>query len=136
MLPPMRYILVAAAVALGLGAPIGCKTAKPAAVVTAIQGNLTGLQLLEKQLLELVPADAQPIDFSKLGGEGGDTPVLYRPRDGWRIILRTYQLRAASLVAWSKNETFDTNAGFVALVLPAITQAKAAPTPAPDTESD
>ncbi len=102
----------------------GCCTTQPEPIQQAVQGNLEGLQLLESQLLELVPADAAPVDFSQLGGAGAE-PVLYRPQDGWRIVLRTYQLRAASLVAWSRGEPFDEAAGVQALVVPAIEQARA-----------
>jgi hypothetical protein len=100
----------------------GCVTQQDQQIKDAAQGNLTSLQLMEAELLELVP-NGEPIDFSQVGG-AGSSPVLYRPRDGWRILLRTYQLRAASLVAWSNGEKFDHAAGVEALVKPAIAQAK------------
>ena len=115
----MRTLLLAVVAALA----VGCVTTPPQEIQGAIQGNLKSLQLLEADLLELVPADAEPIDFSQVGGTGS-SPVLYRPRDGWRILLRTYQLRAASLVAWIQGEEFDQDAGLQALVLPAIEEAK------------
>lgn len=118
MLPSMRNLLIVLALVLFAG----CVSQQDQRIQKATQGNLESLQLMEEKLLELVP-NSDPIDFSQIGG-AGSSPVLYRPRDGWRILLRTYQLRAASLVAWSKGETFDQNAGVDALVKPAIEQAK------------
>lgn len=117
MLLLMRNLLIALTLVFA-----GCATQQDQRVIEAAQGNLQSLQLMEAKLLELIP-NGDPIDFSQVGGEGS-SPVLYRPRDGWRILLRTYQLRAASLVAWSQNEEFDQDAGLKALVLPAIAQAK------------
>lgn len=113
----MRYTLLALVLAL----LTGCATAKPQEVKDALAGNLDSLKLMEAQLLELVP-DGDPIDFGQVGGSGPEK--LYRPRDGWRILLRTYQVRAASLVAWANSETFDQATAVKALVLPAIEQAK------------
>lgn len=119
ILPLMRTLLLACVLLLAAG----CATTTPPAVQDAAAGNLAGWQRVEDALLAYIPADAPPIDFSQIGGDA-DAPVYYRPRDGWRIILRTYQLRAASLVAYTRNEPFDQSAGLQALVLPAIAQAK------------
>jgi hypothetical protein len=116
----MRHILFGVLLAL----VAGCATTQDQRVIDAATHNLEGLQLLEKELLERVPNDA-PIDFATLGGSNGIAPVLYRPRDGWRIVLRSYQLRAAGLVAWAKGEEFDSDAGLQALVVPAVAAAKA-----------
>jgi len=115
----MRHLLFGVCLAL----VAGCATTQDQRVIDAAAGNLASLQLLESELLALVP-DGDPVDFSQVGGAGG-APVMYRPRDGWRILLRTYQLRAASLVAWSKSEPFDQAAGLQALVVPAVEAAKA-----------
>jgi len=112
----MRLTLIAFVLAF----VAGCRSV-PAEVTEALVGNLNSLKLAEEQLLELVP-NGDPIDFGKVGGDGPEK--LYRPRDGWRILLRTYQVRAASLVAWAKDETFDQATAIKALVLPAIQQAK------------
>ena len=101
----MRIILIA----LVLGCSTGCAT--PPEVQQSLAHELSDLQQLEAELLPLIP-DADPIDF----GSG----VKYRPRDGWRIQLRSMQLRAAGLVAWSRDETFDQAAGVEALVAPAL----------------
>ena len=118
MLPAMYRRLL---LALTLLALMGCATAQPAPITEAIQGNLESLQLLEKQMLELVP-NGDPIDFGQVGGDGDE--VLYRPRDGWRILLRSYQVRAASLVAWANGEEFDKDTATQALVIPAIREAQ------------
>ena len=106
----MRYTLLLVVAFL-----VGCASTPPAEITTAIQGNLESLQLAEKELLPLI-ANGEPIDFG--------TGVKYRPRDGWRIALRSYQVRAASLVAWSQGEEFDTTTAIDALVRPAIEQAR------------
>lgn len=108
------------ALALLLALLAGCASTPPAEITEAIQGNLTSLQLAEEQLLPLI-ANGDPIDFGKVGGAGPEK--LYRPRDGWRILLRTYQVRAASLVAWANGEEFDQATAVKALVLPAIEEA-------------
>lgn len=113
----MRLTTLAWALALLFA---GCCSAPPA-ITEAVAGNLRSLQLAEEQLLPLVP-NGDPIDFGQVGGSG--EAQLYRPQDGWRILLRTYQVRAASLVAWANDEPFDYNAALKALVVPAIEQAK------------
>ena len=100
----MRIILIA----LVLGCSTGCAT--PPEVQQSLANELEDLQQLEAELLPLIP-DAPPVDF------GG---AKYRPRDGWRILLRSMQLRAAGLVAWSRDAAFDQAAGVEALVAPAL----------------
>lgn len=102
-----------ASMTLALGLLVGCAT--PPEVVRSLEGNLQALQQLEAELLPLVP-DGPPIDF----GVG----ARYRPRDGWRIQIRAWQLRAAGLLAWARDETFDHVAGYTALVAPAITEGR------------
>lgn len=102
-----------ASIALVLGLLVGC--AAPPAVIDGLEHELQDLRQLEVELLPLVP-DGPPVDFG-----GG---VRYRPRDGWRVTLRAMQLRAASLLAWARNETFDQAAGLAALVAPALAEAQ------------
>lgn len=117
MLPGMRLTWLALLVAL----VAGCASTPPAEVTQALTGNLESLKLAEQQLLPLVP-NGDPIDFGQVGGDGAER--LYRPRDGWRILLRTYQVRAASLVAWANGEPFDQATAIEALVMPAVKQAR------------
>jgi len=121
----MRLTCIALLVSLVAALVAGCASAPPAEVTQALSGNLESLKLAEGQLLPLVP-NGDPIDFSQVGAKAGESGPerLYRPRDGWRILLRTYQVRAASLVAWANGEPFDEATATKALVLPALEQAR------------
>lgn len=105
----MRVILIL----LALGSAVGCQA--PERVRQSLAHEIKDLQQLEAALLPLIP-DSSPIDFG-----GG---VAYRSPDGWRVTLRAMQLRAAGLLAWAQNETFDHEAGYQALVAPALAEAR------------
>jgi len=79
----------------------GCDSTPPPIVVESLAASLEDLQHAEAGLLPLVPADLPPQDFGAPGA-----PVLLSPRDGWRLQLQAWQVRAAALLAWAKGEPF------------------------------
>lgn len=78
--------------ALGL---VGCATPQP--VVDALDHQVEDLQLLERELLPLVPADAEAAFGAK----------TLKARIGWQIRIRAFQARAEALRAWARGEPYD-----------------------------
>ena len=75
----------------------GCVTSAPDVVVDALDHELEDLQLIERELLPLVPEDALAMFGSR------EQPA----RTGWAIRLRAFQVRAEALRAWARGEEFD-----------------------------
>ncbi|HET6496433.1 MAG TPA: hypothetical protein VFH61_13835 [Thermoleophilia bacterium] len=73
----------------------GCAT--PAPVVDALDHQVEDLQLLERELLPLVPADTE----MRFGAK------TLKARLGWQIRLRAFQARAEALRAWARGERYD-----------------------------
>ena len=75
----------------------GCCGAAPQPVQDACAHQVEDLQLLERELLPLVPETAT--------ARFGETEQPARV--GWAIRLRAYQVRGEALSAWAKGEAFD-----------------------------
>lgn len=75
----------------------GCCGAAPQPVQDALAHQVEDLQLVERDLLPLVP-EATTARFGET-----EQPA----RVGWAIRLRAYQVRAEALHAWAKGEAFD-----------------------------
>jgi hypothetical protein len=89
----MRKWLWVAALAVA-----GCAT--PDAVVDALDHQVEDLQLMERELLPLVPADTEMLFGAK----------TLKARLGWQIRLRAFQARAEALRAWARGERYDLTA--------------------------
>ncbi len=87
------------ALALGL-ACAGCGSTPPL-VVESLASSLEDLQMAERELLPLLPAEGTR-NFGT-----PDRPVELSPREGWRLLLQAWQARAAGLLAWAKGEPFE-----------------------------
>jgi hypothetical protein len=80
----------------------GCDSTPPPIVVESLVAQLDDLQHAERDLLPLVPGDLPAQNFGTV-----TAPVLLPPRDGWRLQLQAWQLRAAALIAWAQGKPFD-----------------------------
>lgn len=79
----------------------GCESAPPPIVVQAFASQLEDLQRAATELPLLIPGDLPAQNFGTV-----EAPVLLPPRDGWRLLLQAWTVRAAALLAWGQGKPF------------------------------